>query len=165
MVSPISHKPLFLNKQENQKEIIKGDLKSNDEAELYNIVEGIPLLQPMGCIAEYNVEILEVLFGEEFNHVRNMLYNKYGKTEKYVEGVKQYIKKELDVEGVYRIFEEYSQLPEYKRLEWWYKCSQDKLDPDILTVTKKSMESGRRYASKDYAQNRVCCVKNFLKKN
>ena len=138
LVSPIGHQSLAL---------VDSGLMSAQTGELYPIVEGIPLLQPLGQATTYLNEALDVVFGQHSMALLQELCNMDDGQMRH-DTVRNHLH-ELGSKSILSAFRSYAALSQDKRLKWL--AAQD---PQCV-VPQKDLENGRKYASREYAEERV----------
>lgn len=148
LVSPASHQPLEVERSEASKSasdsVQEGNLKSKSGDEAFPIVEGVPLLQPVGHLADWDSEVLEVLFGQRLAEVSETF------DEKMLEERTLRLKSlttELGVDGVREAFNRYAKLPPSQRLDSLVRISPAEQSSVCPMVSRAAIEDGREYAT------------------
>ncbi|MDF2536982.1 MAG: hypothetical protein K0S76_3 [Herbinix sp.] len=128
LISPETGDPLLLtNISENV--LLCGQLKGNDPTDIFNIINEIPILLRHDQVADYNNNILDIIF----KHRMNEIFNEIGEKHNWNYGLlkdelDKYILHQYGKEGIVRAYEEYSIIPENQRLSWYAKLDKDQVN-------------------------------------
>lgn len=155
LISPVSNYPLhFINETEGDLE--NGQLKGNDLVDVFSIVKGIPILLPHNHIADYNYNILDVLYKERTSEVSEEILKKTGHNyQLYRDEFDKYIVNEFGKEGVFKIYEDYSKLPKNQKLCWYAKLDKDQKSDNKTQIPLSTFKSGLTWATAETGRKRL----------
>ncbi|MDP6180462.1 MAG: hypothetical protein QGG48_11270, partial [Desulfatiglandales bacterium] len=157
LISPLGHHELALDSSTTKQcqpshYVQEGNLRGVGETEKFPIIEGIPLLQPIGQVADYEHNVLEILFGER---TRQVLASISPKDPDRTEELKAFIKRDLGAIGVRERFERYAELSMRHRQEWLVNLIPAERSIKTPALSKEQIEGGREQVLSSVVEKRV----------
>lgn len=155
LISPETNCPLCL--LDNTDEGLRnGQLKGTDLTDIFSIANGIPILLPHGQIADYNHNILDILYKERLNDISNEILSITGNDYKlYKEEFDKRILNEFGKDGILKAYEEYYKLPKKQKLNWFAKLDNDQKIDDNTQIPSSVLKEGLTYATAETGKKRL----------
>lgn len=155
LVSPVHRHPLDVETRPSGShspngEIWEGDLVDRTAGDRFPIVEGIPLLQPLGQIPDYYHQVLDILFGANQKHLLAEL-SSITDFQEYRSAVENLIQDKLGKSGVWDAFRKYADRPPESRLEWFVQPPSPQ-SGQVVEISNHDIESGREVATAAYGE-------------
>jgi ubiquinone/menaquinone biosynthesis C-methylase UbiE/uncharacterized protein YbaR (Trm112 family) len=154
LISPETNCPLLL--VDNTDEGLKnGILQGNDSSDVFNIVNGIPILLPSRHIADYNVNTLDIIYKERTCEIDNEILSKIGNNlELYKDEMDKYILEHSGKEGVLKAYEEYSRLSINQKLSWYATLDKDQENDNKTQIPASTIKSSLTYETAEIGRKR-----------
>jgi ubiquinone/menaquinone biosynthesis C-methylase UbiE/uncharacterized protein YbaR (Trm112 family) len=164
LISPETRYPLCLV-DETEIGLNRGQLKGNDPLDVFNIVNGIPILLPHNHVADYNHNILDILYREKTREISNEIFSKTGSNyELYKDEFDKHILNEFGKEGILKVYEEYSKLPRSQKLCWFATLDKDQKSDNCIQIPSSTLISGLNYATSETGRKRLEMTDEMINK-
>jgi len=155
LISPVTNYPLHFTNG-TVEDLENGQLKGNDLLDVFSIVNGIPILLPHNHIADYNHNIMDILFKDRTAEISAEILLKTGyNSELYKEELNNYILTEFGKEGVFKIYEEYSKLSESQKLCWFATLDKDQKKDNKTQIPSSSLKDGLTRSTAETGKKRL----------
>jgi ubiquinone/menaquinone biosynthesis C-methylase UbiE/uncharacterized protein YbaR (Trm112 family) len=142
-----------------------GLLEGNDLFDVFSIVNGIPILLPKNQVADYNYNILDILFKEQTNEICHDISSKAGNNYELIqEEFRAYLLNNFGKEGILNKYKEYSELPQRQKLSWFAKLDKNQKSDNKAQIPSSKLNEGLTYATPEIGKRRMETNNDMIKK-